>query len=58
MYSLLSRIKDGLDPLRDRFEEHVHKAGLNAIEKIAVAVNDTLVIIIILLLLFNGNYSY
>jgi len=35
MYSLLSRIPEGLDPLRTRFEEHVRKAGLSAIEKIA-----------------------
>ncbi|CAJ0750528.1 18056_t:CDS:10, partial [Entrophospora sp. SA101] len=42
MYSLLSRIQEGLEPLRKHFEEHVHKAGLNAIEKIADAVNDAL----------------
>ena len=35
MYSLLSRIPDGLNPLRDRFEKHVRKAGLSAIEKVA-----------------------
>ncbi|KAG9292004.1 hypothetical protein G9A89_017903 [Geosiphon pyriformis] len=34
MYSLLSRIPDGLDPLRERFEEHVRKAGHSSIEKI------------------------
>ncbi|CAG8707484.1 3555_t:CDS:10, partial [Acaulospora morrowiae] len=36
MYSLLSRIPELLDPLRTRFEEHVRKAGLNAIETVAV----------------------
>lgn len=35
MYRLLSKIKDGLDPLRGKFESHVRKAGLAAIDKIA-----------------------
>lgn len=35
MYRLLSRIKDGLDPLRTKFETHVRKAGLTAVEKVA-----------------------
>ncbi|KAM5439965.1 ubiquitin ligase (cullin) of SCF [Microsporum audouinii] len=35
MYRLLSKIKDGLDPLRNRFETHVRKAGLSAIAKVA-----------------------
>lgn len=35
MYKLLSRIPDGLDPLRTRFEAHVRKAGLAAVEKVA-----------------------
>lgn len=35
MYTLLSRIKDGLDPLRTRFEQHVKRAGLSTIEKIS-----------------------
>jgi len=35
MYKLLSRIKDGLDPLRNRFETHVRKAGLAAVERVA-----------------------
>ncbi|KAK9556487.1 ubiquitin ligase (cullin) of SCF [Aspergillus fumigatus] len=35
MYRLLSRIKDGLDPLRAKFETHVRKAGLAAVEKVA-----------------------
>ncbi|KAI9312820.1 Cullin [Dichotomocladium elegans] len=35
MYSLLARIPQGLDPLRVRFEAHVRKAGLSAIERIA-----------------------
>lgn len=34
MYGLLSRIRDGLDPLRVKFETHVRKAGLNAVEKV------------------------
>ena len=34
MYRLLSRISEGLEPLRKKFEEHVMKAGLNAVEKI------------------------
>ena len=35
MYKLLARIPDGLDPLRQKFETHVRKAGLNAVEKFA-----------------------
>lgn len=35
MYSLLSRIPEGLDPLRSRFEAHVRKAGLAAVAKVA-----------------------
>ena len=34
MYSLLSRIPDGLDPLRKRFEGHVKQAGSTAISKL------------------------
>ncbi|RUP51948.1 hypothetical protein BC936DRAFT_144264 [Jimgerdemannia flammicorona] len=40
MYSLLARIPDGLDPLRTRFEAHVRRAGLSAIEKIADTQQD------------------
>lgn len=36
MYNLLARIPEGLDPLRTRFETHVRKAGLSAVEKVAV----------------------
>ncbi|KAF3176529.1 hypothetical protein TWF106_003486 [Orbilia oligospora] len=35
MYNLLSRITEGLEPLRTKFEAHVRKAGLEAIEKVA-----------------------
>ncbi|EKD18714.1 uncharacterized protein L3040_002140 [Drepanopeziza brunnea f. sp. 'multigermtubi'] len=35
MYNLLSRIPDGLEPLRTKFEAHVRKAGLAAVVKIA-----------------------
>lgn len=35
LYRLLSQIKDGLDPLRSRFETHVRKAGWAAVEKVA-----------------------
>ena len=34
MYNLLSRIENGLEPLRLRFEEHVKTSGLNAVSKI------------------------
>jgi cullin 1 len=34
MYALLSRIPEGLEPLRKKFEEHVKNAGLNAISKL------------------------
>lgn len=35
MYKLLSRIPEGLDPLRTRFEAHVRKAGTAAVDKVA-----------------------
>ncbi|KAK4130541.1 ubiquitin-protein ligase-like protein [Trichocladium antarcticum] len=35
MYNLLSRIPDGLDPLRTKFETHVRNAGLAAVAKVA-----------------------
>jgi cullin 1 len=35
MYNLLSRLTDGLDPLRQKFETHVRKAGLGAVNKVA-----------------------
>ncbi|TFK28030.1 Cullin-1 [Coprinopsis marcescibilis] len=34
MYSLLSRIPEGLEPLRKKFEEHVKKSGQDAVEKL------------------------
>jgi cullin 1 len=37
MYSLLSRISDGLNPLRAKFEEHVKREGLSAVERVAQA---------------------
>ncbi|KAI1828457.1 Cullin-domain-containing protein [Xylaria intraflava] len=35
MYKLLSRIPEGLDPLRQKFEAHVRHAGLAAVAKVA-----------------------
>jgi len=35
MYKLLARIPEGLDPLRSKFEAHVRRAGLMAVEKVA-----------------------
>ncbi|KAI1079189.1 Cullin-domain-containing protein [Whalleya microplaca] len=35
MYNLLSRIPEGLDALRQKFETHVRNAGLSAVAKIA-----------------------
>lgn len=37
MYGLLVRIPTGLEPLRKRFEEHVKKAGLAAVERVIPA---------------------
>lgn len=34
MYRLLARISNGLEPLRTRFEAHVRKAGLSAVDKV------------------------
>src|SRR5690606_17839547 len=42
MYNLLSRIQDGLEPLRRKFETHVRNAGLQAVEKIANEGGDSL----------------
>lgn len=36
MYRLLARIIDGLVPLRTKFEAHVRKSGLAAVEKVSV----------------------
>lgn len=35
MYTLLSRIPDGLEPLRVKFEAHVRNAGLSAVSKVS-----------------------
>lgn len=37
MYSLLSRIQNGPQPLRTRFEEHVERVGLAAVERVMPA---------------------
>jgi cullin 1 len=37
MYGLLSRITSGLEDLRNKFEQHVRKAGLAAVKKILPA---------------------
>ncbi|KAI5779294.1 Cullin [Geopyxis carbonaria] len=42
MYNLLSRIPEGLDPLRTRFEAHVRRAGSSAVDKIADEGGDSL----------------
>lgn len=42
MYNLLARIPDGLDPLRNRFETHVRKAGLSAVQKVQSSEGDKL----------------
>jgi cullin 1 len=34
MYSLLSRIPEGLEPLRRKFEEHVKRTGLAAVSEL------------------------
>ncbi len=41
MYSLLSRIPEGLEPLRKKFEEHVKKAGLAAVSKLVGEAGET-----------------
>ena len=42
MYNLLSRIPDGLDPLRRKFETHVRTAGLSAVDKVSNEGGDAL----------------
>lgn len=34
MYALLSRIPEGLEPLRKKFEDHVNKAGLGSVSRL------------------------
>lgn len=36
-WTLLARIPDGLNPLRETFEEHVKKSGLAAVQGVAAA---------------------
>jgi cullin 1 len=35
IYTLLSRIPEGLDPLKVKFEAHIKREGLSAVEKVA-----------------------
>lgn len=42
MYNLLSRIPEGLEPLRTRFETHVRNAGLSAVQKVNSSEGDKL----------------
>lgn len=42
MYNLLSRIPDGLEPLRTKFENHVRRAGLAAVQKVQSSEGDKL----------------
>ncbi|RCI08529.1 hypothetical protein L249_8903 [Ophiocordyceps polyrhachis-furcata BCC 54312] len=42
MYRLLSRIPEGLEPLRAKFETHVRKAGLAAVQKVESCEGDKL----------------
>ena len=37
MYHLLFRISNGLEPLRKKFEDHVKRAGLEAVQKVLPA---------------------
>ena len=37
MYHLLYRIPNGLEPLRKKFENHVKRAGLEAVQKVLPA---------------------
>lgn len=41
MYALLARIPEGLEPLRKRFEEHVKRAGLEAVAKLGEGEGET-----------------
>lgn len=42
MYNLLSRITEGLEPLRRKFATHVRAAGLAAVERVAAEAGDNL----------------
>ncbi|KAM3558158.1 hypothetical protein MY1884_004128 [Beauveria asiatica] len=42
MYNLLARIPNGLDPLRTKFENHVRRAGLAAVQKVQSSDGDKL----------------
>ena len=41
MYGLLVRIPNGLEPLRKKFEDHVRKAGVEAVQKVLPAPGAT-----------------
>jgi cullin 1 len=43
MYNLLFRISEGLEPLREKFELHVKRVGLAAVEKVAGESADAVV---------------
>lgn len=57
MYKLLSRIKDGLDPLRNRFEAHVRKAGLASVDKVASSGDFEPKVYVDALLDIHGKYQ-
>lgn len=40
MYKLLARIPDGLEPLRNRFENHVLRAGNAAVDKVSASTEN------------------
>lgn len=41
MYGLLVRIPNGLEPLRKKFEDHVRRAGIEAVQKVLPAPGAT-----------------
>ncbi|PWN50392.1 putative SCF complex member Cullin 1 [Violaceomyces palustris] len=59
-YTLLSRIVEGLEPLRTKFEAHVKRVGLAAVEKVAGANADGLepgAYVNALLEVYRNNYN-
>jgi hypothetical protein len=48
MYSLLSRISHGLDPLKAILEKHVQTVGLQAVQSVATtAINVTTLLLLL-----------
>ena len=55
MYTLVSRVPDGLNELKSRFETHVHSQGLAAVEKIGETATNVCVCVCVCLSVWGGG---